>query len=165
MRPDDRNRFQVAMASLAEVFGKELSPQLVDLYWGAFGSAFIEQFERAAKTAISHMRFFPKPGDLRKFLEESAATRRPAREDDGPVTEKWLARVNVMFLAYLVKRRAKESFRRDLDLASRRAACRDLAEFFRELEADGDPEATDAELRLRFNRAMARIPDRLEAAA
>ncbi len=145
------------MASMAEVFGKDLSPELVSLYWAAFGNAFIEQFERAASVAISHMRFFPKPGDLRKFIDEAAAANRPLLKDDGPATEKWLARINVLFLGYLARRRAVEGFGGDIQLERRRNACRELAEFFRSLECESDPEATDEELKLRFSRAMARV--------
>lgn len=147
------------MASMAEVFGKEISPQLVSLYWDAFRGAFVEQFERAAKTAIAHMRFFPKPGDLRKFMDETNAVTQPLVTDEGPPTEKWLARLNVMFLGYLAKRRCSDRFKGKLDVAARRQECRRMAEFFRELEAEGDPEATDDGLRTRFNHAMARIQD------
>ncbi len=145
------------MASLAEVFGKDLSPELVSLYWSAFDSIFIEQFERAAAIAIAHMRFFPKPGDLRKFIDESAIANKATEKDDGPHTEKWLARVNLFFLAYLMRRRAVEGFRGDIALERRRAACRELADFFRSLEAEGDAEANDRECRIRFNRVMERI--------
>ena len=35
MREMDRSRFQATLVSLAEVFGKQLSPQLTELYWDA----------------------------------------------------------------------------------------------------------------------------------
>ncbi len=72
MRPYDQPRFQSTMASLAEVFAKQLSPQLVDLYWDALGKITIEQFQASAKAWIKTGKNFPKPGDLLGFAALAA---------------------------------------------------------------------------------------------
>ena len=77
---------------------------------------------------------------------------------------KWLRYVNGLFLKYLMQRRVDEGFKGDISLCERRAECLNLATFFDQMEAENDPEATEAELKIRFDRTMARISDELPRA-
>lgn len=155
------------MASLAELFGKQLSPQLGDLYWRACSDLAIEQFERAAMSSMRNAKHFPRPADLRECLKSSEIARPNINTFAGlpPRDSKWLLAVNRLFLGYLAKRRLEEKFSGDINLKARRSACLALVKFFEGLEAEADPEATEAELAKRFDAAMARVADRVAAAA
>lgn len=72
---------------------------------------------------------------------------------------KWLGYVNGMVLRYLMRRRLTENFKGDLNIAGRRAECLRLVEIFEGFEAEHDPEATEAEMKIRFDRAMDRVSD------
>lgn len=151
------------MATLSVTFGKELSPQITDIYWEALKSLAIEQFEETARSSIRHSKHFPKPAEILDRYRESAQVESkpfvalPARD------RKWLALANGMFLQYLTKRRLKDEFRGDVDIARRRKECLSLAEWLEGLEGEGDPTATEAQLKILFDKAMARIPDRSDA--
>jgi hypothetical protein len=146
---------------LAEVFAKQLSPQLAELYWDALKPLALEQLEAAAKSWIRHGRHFPKPGDLLdRFREMAQAAPQGAPELPSP-SEEWVGKVNALFYGYLTKRRAIDGFRGDIDVAERRRACRDLADFYEQMKREDFLDVkTEAELPERFARAMAQIPDR-----
>lgn len=147
------------MAALAEVFAKQLSPALIELYWDALKPLAIEQFQAGAKSWIRHGKHFPKPADvLERFQQMEQAAPKPPPELPPP-DPKWLRYVNGLFMRYLEQRRMQDLFRGDINLAERRQACRELAEFFEAIEAENDPEATEAELKIRFDRCMGRISD------
>ncbi len=151
------------MASLAEVFNREFSPQLADLYWDALKGLPIEQLVEATRYCIRHHKHFPKPADLCDFAKDAQYS---APKPIAPQTErdpKWLELVNSNFLKYLLRRRIDEGFTGDLNIHKRRCECAALAEFFAEMEREGDPEATEAQMRAKFESAMGRIHD-LDAA-
>ncbi len=72
MKPDDTRRFQVVMAKLGEIFAKQITPELTTLYWQALKAMPIEQIEAGADAAIAHLKFFPKPAEIRHLAEEQA---------------------------------------------------------------------------------------------
>jgi hypothetical protein len=153
------------MASIADVFTRLISPQTTDLYWDALKDLPIEVVERAVRSCIRHHKHFPKPGDIRERSKEMQQAEHKPPPQLGPAGPKWLRRVNGLFLQYLLRRRTAELFQGDINLASRRAECLRLAQFFEELEGEGDPAATEQEIALRFELAMDRVPDGLERAA
>lgn len=155
------------MANLSELFGKELSQPLVDLYWGALNDLAIEQVESAARVLIKRSKHFPKPAEFHSILDEQKESSRIPRGhiELPPPDRKWLAAVNQLFLRYLQKRRIDEGFTGDINLAARRIECLSLVDFFEALDLDNDPAANKAELKIRFDRAMARVPDALGVAA
>ncbi len=165
MRPDDQRRFQAAMAAMAEVFGKEVSAQLVTLYWDAFRQTCIEQFEGAAKIAISTMRFFPKPGDLRKLIDESNATNATHKAPpELPQMGTWGQRiVDAMLLKWLERRRIEDKFQGDLNVVARRDECRRLSADLDEMLAE-DLKPELGEIREMFRRSMARVDAKDKAA-
>lgn len=160
MMTHDYQKFQATMAKLSVAFGKELSPALTDIYWEALKSLAIEQFQEGANSWIRTHKFFPKAAEiLERFKQLDEAKLQGVTVQLPPLEGKWLRLVNGLFLQYLQKRRFEDGFRGDVNIPSRRNACRDLAEFFEGLEAENDPEATEVELAIRFDRCMARIPD------
>lgn len=147
------------MAKLSIAYGKELSPALIDIYWEALKPLAIEQLQRGADSWIRHHKFFPKASEiLDRFKEMEQAASKPAPELP-PADAKWLRHVNSLFLRYLMRRRIDDVFQGDIDLLVRREKCIELAQWFEGMESEGDPEATEAELKKRFEAAMARIPD------
>jgi hypothetical protein len=157
MRPTDQPRFQSTMASLAEVFGKQLSPQLTELYWEALKSLAIEEFQLGAKSWIKHGKHFPKPGELLdRFREMTAAAPKVAYT---PSEQSWgMILVNHLFFGYLARRRMTENFRGDIRLEARRARCRDLAGFLDQSKAEDLKPSLD-EIKRMFEDAMAREED------
>lgn len=165
MRTHDYQKFQATMAKLSVTYAKELSPALTDIYWEALKPMAIEQLQQGADSWIRHHKFFPKPSEiLDRFKEMNQAQPQGAVELPPPVP-KWLGYVNGMFLRYLMHRRLDEKFEGDVNIAGRRVKCLELAQWFEGMEAQGDPEATEAEMQKRFDAVMARVPDRELAAA
>ncbi|MDR5730703.1 MAG: hypothetical protein RB191_25110 [Terriglobia bacterium] len=147
------------MAALSVTFTKELSQPLTDIYWDAMKAMPIEQFQEAAKSYIKHSKHFPRPAELlERFKDMTSAAPKPFAPLP-PADHVWLSLVNGMFVKYLSKRRLEEGFRGDINMAERRAECHSLAEFFKGIAAEGDEEATEEQLKLRFDRAMDRIQD------
>lgn len=163
MRPQDTQKFQAVMATLSVTFGKELSPQITDIYWDALKPLAIEQFEQGAKSWIRHGKHFPKPADIHdRFREMTQAAPQALPELPAPFP-KWLRLVNGMFLQYLTERRIADEFRGDIDIARRRKECLSLAQWLEVLEAESDPAASEEQLKVLFDKAMARIPDRSDS--
>lgn len=148
------------MATLSVTFGKELSQPLTDIYWEALKSLAIEQVEQSAKSAIRHCKHFPKPAELfERWQDLQQAAPKPAHVLP-PFDRKWLALVNGMFLKYLLARRIEQGFVGDIDIQARRAECLKLVEFFESIEAEGDEEATEPQMKIRFDKAIARGKDK-----
>lgn len=153
------------MASLSVTFGKELSQPLTEIYWDALKPMAIEQFQEAAKSCIRNNKHFPKPAELLERLKDMTAAAPKDFTPLPPADRKWLALVNCMFLRYLEKRRVKDHFIGNINLPFRREACLSLVDFFEQLAGADDPEATEPQLQIRFDRAMERIPDLSQDAA
>lgn len=165
MRPQDLQKFQATMAALSVTFGKELSQPLTDIYWDALKPMAIEQFEQAAKSCIRNHKHFPKPAELLDRLKDMTAAAPKEFIPLPPRDRKWLALVNSMFLKYLQKRRLKDNFVGNINLPFRREECLSLVDLFEGIEGEGDDEATEKQLQVRFDRAMERIPDISQDAA
>lgn len=150
------------MAALAEVFGKQLSPQLTDIYWQALKGMPIEQFQEAGASWIRHGKHFPKPAELTERYREQQQAESKGVPEIPPPLPKWLGLVNGMFMKYLVKRRATEGFKGDIDVGARRAECLSMAQWMEGLEAEGH-EVSEAQLKKMFDSAMARIPDKSDS--
>lgn len=147
------------MAALSVTFGKELSQPLTDIYWDALKPMAVEQFQEAAKSCIRHAKHFPKPAELLERFKDMTAAKAKEFAPLPPKDRKWLALVNAMFLQYLHKRRLEDRFVGDVNISARRRECLSLVDFFESIEREGDEEATEIELRIRFDRAMDRIRD------
>jgi hypothetical protein len=67
----DIEAFAGLMAILAEVFGKDLNPQLVEIYFRALAEWPIECIAAAVDEAVRRLKFFPKPAELIELIEGS----------------------------------------------------------------------------------------------
>lgn len=159
MRPQDMNKFQATMAALAEVFGKQLSPPLTDLYWDALKPMAIEQFQEGSKSWIRYGKHFPKPAELLDRFKEMQAAAPKGFTPLPPAEGKWLRMVNGMFLQYLSRRRLEEKFQGDIDIPTRRVQCLKLAGFFDNLELEG-LEPTEEQMKTKFDALMLQIQDK-----
>ena len=56
---------------MEEVFGKDLTPQLVEIYARALAKYSIEVIAAAVDEAIRRLKFFPKPAELIELIEGS----------------------------------------------------------------------------------------------
>lgn len=148
------------MASLSVTFGKELSPQITDIYWDALKPLAIEQFQEAARSCIRHSKHFPKPADLLERYEQMTQTASKPFQPLPPADRKWLAAVNSLFLKYLMKRRLDEDFIGHINIVGRRKECLSLVEWMEASEADG--EASEEQLKILFDKAMARVQDKTQ---
>lgn len=147
------------MATLSVTFGKELSPQITDIYWDAFKSLAIEQFQAGAKSWIRIGKHFPKPAELLERSREMEQSESKPFVPLPPPDRKWLGLINGMFLKYLSQRRLADEFRGDINVRGRRAECLSLVAHMEALEAEFPEEASEANLKILFDKAMKRIPD------
>jgi hypothetical protein len=67
----DIETFAGLMALLAEVFGKDLHAQLVEIYFRALAEWPIERIAEAVHEAVRQLKFFPKPAELIEIIEGS----------------------------------------------------------------------------------------------
>lgn len=146
------------MATLSVTYGKELSPQITDIYWDALKPLAIEQFQEGAKSWIRHGKHFPKPADLLERWEQMQQAASKPFTPLPPADRKWLAAVNSLFLKYLMKRRLEEDFIGHINIVARRKECLSLVEWMEVSEAEG--EASEEQLKVLFDKAMARVPDK-----
>ena len=78
MIDENKSEFVSILASVAEMYGSELSPAGIDLYWRTVGDVSIEDFRRAISAHLNDPdqgRFIPKPCDIRRHLEGTAKGR------------------------------------------------------------------------------------------
>lgn len=64
MRNEDRVRFDEAMLGLSEVWGREVSSSLGDIYFAALQEHDIEAVLRAMFDSVKSCRYFPKPSEI-----------------------------------------------------------------------------------------------------
>lgn len=64
MNLDDKPEFLRVMNGLASVFGGQLTPEALDVWWRAFGGWSLHDFTQAASAAVTRCKFMPRPADL-----------------------------------------------------------------------------------------------------
>ena len=64
MKPDDKPDFLRIMNGMAAVFGGQLTPEALDVWWSAFGGWSLMDFTHAAGAAVTRCKFMPRPADL-----------------------------------------------------------------------------------------------------
>lgn len=67
MKNEDRDRFLRALASMAELFGRDLSETIIATYWRLGQNLSIEDFEKAATKAMDNLQYFPLPVEIRRL--------------------------------------------------------------------------------------------------
>lgn len=67
----NKKMFMEYMTGLGEIFNKEISNILKDVYWKALENYTDEKCEAAFKQVIATCKFFPKPAELIEILQGS----------------------------------------------------------------------------------------------
>ena len=78
MQPDDRHKLATILAYIGELYDKNISKILIEIYWSALQDFELDEVKRAFKTHVSNPdcgRFFPKPADIVRFISGSCETR------------------------------------------------------------------------------------------
>lgn len=70
MATTDRQRFSVVLATLGEVYGKDITEVMAEAYWRALRDCPMEAIEAAAVAHIRESRWFPKPVELVEGVED-----------------------------------------------------------------------------------------------
>ncbi len=78
MNENDKPRFKIAIAALAEALDYECPATRQKTYWLLFGHVSIESFESACEQAMRTLRWFPKPAELFEIINGSATDRAEA---------------------------------------------------------------------------------------
>ena len=65
---DDKGKFTETMVAMGELYDKELSPVLVNLYWTALKEFADDDVIRAFEVAMMNLKWFPKPSELREII-------------------------------------------------------------------------------------------------
>ena len=68
MTNQDRDRFEVMLLGLAEIFDKQLSEGQIDLYYLALEDMDIEDVANAGNILARSVKFFPKPVEFRESV-------------------------------------------------------------------------------------------------
>lgn len=161
----DRDQFEAHLGILCAAFDKPPGDR-VDAYWKAMQRMTIAEFARAVEFAIGENgpRKMPSTGalwDIRNNLRRGPAV--PTQEllpmQPVPQWSVWRLRVDALMLRFIVRRRIG-GYRGDINLAQRRAACRELWEFLEEHDREFGAQATRAlNISDRFASLQARIED------
>lgn len=77
MKLSDREAFLGIVIGLAELKGKQLSPEGLELYWNAIQQQrwSIEDFREAANLLVSTCQFMPEPKDFHDLRRATRATK------------------------------------------------------------------------------------------
>jgi len=78
MKSNDKPVFVNMLAGVFELYGKECSEFLIELYWRALESYEFTDISRAINAHVNNPdsgQFFPKPADVVKHIDGSTATR------------------------------------------------------------------------------------------
>lgn len=74
----DLNKFTAILIAVGELYGKTISEMLTELYWQSLKSFALTDIKQAFNFHINNPdvgQYFPKPADLVRFIEGSAATK------------------------------------------------------------------------------------------
>jgi len=78
MQANDILKFTTLIATIGELYGKEVSAELTDIYWKTLSRFEWEDIANAFGTHISNPdsgQFFPKPADIVRFIEGTGETK------------------------------------------------------------------------------------------
>ncbi len=70
---DDKGKFTQTMVAMGELYDKELSPVLVNLYWTALKEFSDDDVSHAFEVAMMTLKWFPKPSELREIITGNAS--------------------------------------------------------------------------------------------
>ena len=64
MNRTDFQSFAKIMAGLGELYSKQVSDALMDIYWNSLSSWTIDEFKLASSQLVQTCTFMPKPSDF-----------------------------------------------------------------------------------------------------
>jgi hypothetical protein len=75
MQQADFTRFRNVMAGMAELYSRELSNTLLDVYWLALRSWTLAEFEAAADKLMQTATFMPRPAEFNEIRKAALPTK------------------------------------------------------------------------------------------
>jgi hypothetical protein len=73
MATDNKARFSRVIVTLAEVYGRALTPEVIAVYWSVFSKYPMDQIEAAARRHVEKAKFFPTPAELLGHIPAAAS--------------------------------------------------------------------------------------------
>ena len=74
MKKNNMNQFAKLMAAIGEIYSKNISEEMADIYWQSLEKFEFNDIENAFKLHVidhEHGRFFPKIIDITRFIKDS----------------------------------------------------------------------------------------------
>lgn len=163
MYSTDREQFDVQLSLLCQGYGFWVGDRS-EAYWKGLSKMSLPSFARCVEFALSEDGPEKIPNvhgvwKIHRGLRASGPNQEGTAPQKEPEYGKWLIRVNLLFLTYLMRRRLGGREQGDINIAGRRKRCLELVAIFEEMEAANDPEATKVEMKKRFDAVMSRTPD------
>lgn len=72
MQAEQMRHFTKSLTTLAELYDKKLTANVIELYFGALSDLSLEDVTEACKRAALSLKFFPKPVELRELVAGTA---------------------------------------------------------------------------------------------
>ena len=69
---NNQDQFKSLLIGVGEVFGKEVTQTLAQIYWTALKEFTDDEVSEAFNQAVASLKFFPKPCELREFIQGNA---------------------------------------------------------------------------------------------
>jgi len=83
MQNKDKKQFQEVMTVLAEIYNKELSAAIIDVYWQLMKKEMtIEEFKKKAEIIMKTKQYFPTPSEFLEIVDEDTQAMRAWRKVD-----------------------------------------------------------------------------------
>lgn len=71
----DDTKFGIVMQTLAEVYGRQATPLMLEGYWDALSDLRDDEVAAAARLAMRTCKYMPTPADIRGLVREVRANR------------------------------------------------------------------------------------------
>lgn len=169
MNSQDRADFDKLMKKLCIGLGALPSPDRLTTYFEGLAKMSVIQFSRVVDSCLDEtdgvgkLPAIPAIWKIWHGIRDKARTRTQQIEAPLPKLSKEQMVIDSMFLRYLERRRLKERFQGDINLAQRRQACLAIVKDI--TAAQITDWQTDMEaVAIMFNAEMAKIPDRAPSA-
>lgn len=69
---NDQSKFKTILISMAELYGKEVSGSVGQIYWTSLKEFSDEEVTQAFQQAVNTLKFFPKPAEIREIIQGSS---------------------------------------------------------------------------------------------
>lgn len=75
METNDKAKFSRVLATLAEIYGRTLTVEIIAVYWSVLGNHPIAQIEQAARRYVESAKYFPTPAELLEYMPSAQTCR------------------------------------------------------------------------------------------